>query len=79
MIAPLNGIVGAIALGVAIDYVSHIGLEKIGCHEDELFRYATEQLSEFPELTIIGTADSKASIISFVLDRGVPQHKNSLC
>ncbi|MEE2839319.1 MAG: cysteine desulfurase [Acidobacteriota bacterium] len=61
-------IVGAIALGVAIDYVSHIGLEKIGCHEDELFRYATEQLSEFPELTIIGTADSKASIISFVLD-----------
>ena len=61
-------IVGAIALGVAIDYVSHIGLEEIGCHEGELFRYATEQLSEFSELTIIGTADSKASIISFVLD-----------
>jgi cysteine desulfurase/selenocysteine lyase len=38
-------IVGAIALGAAIDYVSHIGLEKIGYHEDELFRYATEQLS----------------------------------
>ena len=61
-------IVGAIALGAAIDYVSHIGLEKIGYHEDELFRYATEQLSGFPELTIIGTAEHKASIISFVMD-----------
>jgi len=61
-------IVGAIALGKAIDYVTHIGLERIAYHEDELFRYATQQLSGLPELTIIGTADSKASITSFVMD-----------
>ena len=61
-------IVGGIALGAAIDYVNEVGLENIGPYEDELFCYATEQLSQFPELKIIGTAESKASIISFVMD-----------
>ena len=61
-------IVGGIALGAAIDYVNEVGLENIGPYEDELFRYATEQLSQFSELRIIGTAERKASIISFVID-----------
>ena len=61
-------IVGGIALGTAIDYVNEVGLENIGPYEDELFRYATEQLSQFSELRIIGTAERKASIISFVID-----------
>lgn len=61
-------IAGGIALGAAIDYVNEVGLENIGPYEDELFRYATEQLSQFSELRIIGTAERKASIISFVID-----------
>ena len=66
-------IAGGIALGAAIDYVSEIGLENIGDYEDELFRYATEQLSRFSELRIIGTAEKKASIISFVME-GIHAH-----
>ncbi|MEE8350083.1 MAG: cysteine desulfurase [Acidobacteriota bacterium] len=60
-------IAGGIALGAAIDYVNQLGLENIKDYEDELFRYATERLSRFPELKIIGTAEDKASILSFVL------------
>jgi len=66
-------IVGGIALGAAIDYVNEVGLENIGPYEDELFGYATEQLSQFSELKIIGTAELKASIISFVMD-GIHAH-----
>ena len=33
-----------------------------------MLRYATGQLSQFSELRIIGTAERKASIISFVID-----------
>ena len=66
-------IVGGIALGEAIDYISEIGLDNIGAYEDELFDYATRQLLEFPQLRIIGTADHKASIISFVME-GIHAH-----
>ena len=66
-------IVGGIALGEAIDYISEIGLENIGHYEDQLLDYATRQLLEFPQLRIIGTADHKASIISFVIE-GIHAH-----
>jgi len=65
-------IVGAIGLGAAIDYVTQIGLERIGRHEHELLRYATERLSEINSLRIIGTAESKASVLSFVLEGAHP-------
>src|SRR5579872_1278581 len=59
---------GAIALGAAIDYVTGIGLDRIAAHEHELLVYATQAVSSIPGLRLIGTAKSKAAVLSFVLD-----------
>ena len=59
---------GAIALGVAIDYLNKIGLKSIHQHESELLHYATKQLENIAGLKIIGTAKNKASVISFVIE-----------
>ncbi len=60
-------IAGVIGLGAAVDYINELGLENIKEYEDELLAYATEKMLEVPGLKIIGTAKSKASVISFVL------------
>ncbi|MGA7953568.1 MAG: cysteine desulfurase [Gloeobacterales cyanobacterium] len=66
-------IAGAIALGVAIDYVQAIGLHKIATYEDELLAHATEAIAEIPGIRLIGTARDKASVLSFLIE-GVHPH-----
>jgi cysteine desulfurase / selenocysteine lyase len=66
-------ICGAIALGVAIDYIQSIGLGRIAAHEQSLLEYGAAQLASIEGLRMIGTARRKASILSFVLD-GVHPH-----
>jgi cysteine desulfurase/selenocysteine lyase len=61
-------IAGGIGLGAAIDYVNHIGIENIAAYEHELLVYATEKITQIPGLHIIGTAQQKAAVISFVMD-----------
>jgi cysteine desulfurase/selenocysteine lyase len=61
-----------IALGTAIDYLTTIGLDRIGAYEDELLAYATEQMLAIPEVRLIGTAREKAGILSFVLKGAHP-------
>jgi len=63
----------AVGLGAAIDYVTALGLDRIGAHEAGLLAYATERLSTIKPLTIVGTAVHKASVLSFVMD-GVHPH-----
>lgn len=65
-------IAGVIGLGVAIRYVNNIGIEIIENYEKELLDYATNLLSEMPELKIIGTAENKASVISFIINNAHP-------
>lgn len=64
---------GAIGLGVAIDYLNGIGLDRIAAYEQELLDYATEIIGALPGVTIIGTAREKASVLSFVID-GIHPH-----
>jgi cysteine desulfurase/selenocysteine lyase len=66
-------IAAVIGFGAAIDYVSAVGLDAIHAHEQDLLRYASEQLARVPGLRLIGTAREKAAVISFVLD-GVHAH-----
>ncbi|MFZ2296106.1 MAG: cysteine desulfurase [Polaromonas sp.] len=66
-------IAGAIGLGAALDYVSAIGMEAIAAHERDLLDYASAQVAGIKGLKIIGTAQHKASILSFTLD-GVHPH-----
>lgn len=66
-------IAGAIGLGAALDYVTSVGIESIAVHEHELLTYATQLAGEVKGLNIIGTAQQKASILSFTLD-GIHPH-----
>jgi len=58
----------AVALKNAIEFVLEIGRENIANHEQELLEYATQKLQEIPNLRIIGEANHKASVVSFVVD-----------
>ena len=64
---------GVIGLAAAINYVNELGLDRIGAHERDLLRQATELLSTIPGLRVIGTAKEKASVLSFVMD-GIHPH-----
>jgi cysteine desulfurase/selenocysteine lyase len=66
-------IAGAIGLGAAIDYVTKLGLEHIGAHEDDLLEYATSKLSAIEGVRLIGTAERKAAVLSFTIE-GVHPH-----
>lgn len=61
-------IVGGIALGVAIDYLTSFNFTDIAKHEDSLLKYTTSKLKEIEGLRIIGTSEKKASVVSFVID-----------
>ena len=66
-------IVEAVGLAAAIDYVSALGLDNIAAHEQRLLAYANNRLATIDGLEIIGQADNKAGIISFMLD-GIHSH-----
>ena len=55
-------------LGEAVDYLQEIGFDKIAEYEHALLEYGTRVLSEIDGLNIIGTAENKASILSFNID-----------
>mgnify|MGYP003362069976 CR=1 FL=1 len=61
-------IAGAVGLGAAVDYLQTIGLPAIAAHEHALLDYATEQFTRLPGVHIIGTAQAKASVLSFIVD-----------
>lgn len=66
-------IAGAVGLGVAVDYLRAAGLEAIGAHEARLLGRASAALEAMPGVRIVGTAASKSSVLSFVMD-GIHPH-----
>ncbi|MEE7626555.1 cysteine desulfurase [Methylobacter sp. Wu8] len=62
-------IADVVGLGAAIDYLNAIGMDKIAAYEAELLDYATEKAKQIKGLRIIGEAEHKGAILSFVLDR----------
>ncbi|MEP7142160.1 MAG: cysteine desulfurase [Ferruginibacter sp.] len=58
----------AICLGAAVDYINETGMENIQQYEHELLEYANEKLAEVEGIKFIGTADNKASLVSFIID-----------
>jgi cysteine desulfurase/selenocysteine lyase len=63
------GIADVVGLGAAINYVNEIGMANIASYEAELLAYATEHARQIEGLTIIGDAEEKGAILSFVLDK----------
>lgn len=60
--------IGAVGLAAAIDYVESIGMEHIERHEQELLRYATEELKKIEGLRIYGEVERRCPLISFTID-----------
>ncbi len=57
-----------LGLGKAIDYVQAIGIHAIYAYEHELLEYATAKIQEISGIKIIGTAQNKGAILTFVVD-----------
>ncbi len=66
-------ITGAVGLGAALDYVSALDLDEVAAYEAELLANATEHIARIPGVRLIGTAEKKASVVSFVIE-GVHPH-----
>jgi len=65
-------IAGPLGLAAAIDYVRSIGFDAISAYEAELLAHAQTELARLPGLRLIGTAENKASVASFVMDCAHP-------
>lgn len=61
-------IIGGIATGTALRYLSSLDQEAIHAHETDLLNFAQEQLLKIEGVRIIGTAREKTSVVSFVVD-----------
>lgn len=66
-------IADTIGFGVAIDYLMSLNLHAVAEYDHELLSYATEEVSSINGVRIIGTAQEKAGVLSFVLE-GVHAH-----
>lgn len=63
----------AIALGAAIDYLNHIGMDRIHAYEQELTAYLYEQLQGIEGLTLYGPkpkadGSGRAAIATFTVE-----------
>jgi cysteine desulfurase/selenocysteine lyase len=63
----------AVGLGVALDYVTRLGLPLIARHEHDLLEHATQQLERIPGVRLIGTAREKVGVQSLQVVGRRPQ------
>jgi cysteine desulfurase / selenocysteine lyase len=64
---------GAVALGVALEWMMAIGMEAIAAHEADVLAYGTAQLCAIDGIRLVGTAPEKAGVLSFLMD-GIHPH-----
>lgn len=57
-----------IAFNEAIGFINDLGKENIRAYEDELLAYATQKLQAIDNLKLIGTAEHKVGVISFIFE-----------
>jgi cysteine desulfurase/selenocysteine lyase len=72
--AGTSQIAEAIGLGVAVDFIRSIGIERIRTHERALVADALARLSEIPGLRLHGPADAadRGALVSFVIEGAHP-------
>ena len=68
------GIVQQIGLGVALDYMTGLGMDNIAAHERSLRDYATARLSGLNWLRLQGNSANKGAIFSFTMDGPAHAH-----
>ena len=65
-------IAGGICLGKAIEYLSSLDIRQLQQHEQDLGKYAENELKSMKDVRIIGTAKNKISVISFIVEGAHP-------
>ena len=67
----------AIGLGVAIEYLTNLGMDRVLAHEQAIVGYALERLTEIPGITIYGPSDPahRSGVVSFTLARHPPPRR----
>ena len=68
------GIVQMIGLGVALDYMTGLGMANIAAHERDLRDYARARLGGLNWLNIQGQSSDKAAIFSFTIEGAAHAH-----
>ncbi len=63
---------GAVGLGAALDWFQALDRAGAEAHEQDLLAYGTARLQEIPGLRLVGTARTKAGVLSFVFDEVHP-------
>ncbi|MCX6291669.1 MAG: cysteine desulfurase [Bacteroidetes bacterium] len=61
-------IADAIALGTAVDFLNSIDRKSASAYEHELMIYASEKLKLIDGVKLIGTAENKTSVVSFIIE-----------
>ena len=68
-------ITGVVGLGAAVDYLDAIDRDALEAHEQDLLEHATNSIKELPGARVVGTANDKAGVVSFLID---PIHAHDL-
>jgi cysteine desulfurase/selenocysteine lyase len=68
------GIVQQIGLGVALDYMTGLGLENIAAHERALRDYAQTKINGLNWLNLQGNSKTKGAIFSFTIEGAAHAH-----
>jgi len=71
-------IAGGIGLGAAFEFLSKLDMSALVEHEQDLLDYATEQLEKIDGLKIYGTAKTKTSVVSFLIEGTHPYDVGTL-
>ena len=71
--AGTGNIADAVGLGTALEYVEQVGIHHIERAEQDLLAYATPRLQAIRGLRLLGCADHKAGVLSFVINGHEPE------
>lgn len=71
-------IAGAIGLAAAIDYVQGLDRSAAAVHEAALLEHALSRAADFPRVQLIGRAEHKVSVFSFLLEGAHPNDVGTL-
>jgi cysteine desulfurase/selenocysteine lyase len=79
--AGTSPIAEGVGLGVAVDYLSGIGMDAVRAHERELTAYTLERVQEVEGLRVFGPpdADRRGGVVSFTIEGIHPHDLAELC
>lgn len=72
-VAGTPDVASAVGLAAACDYLDRLGMTNVAAHDQELVTYALSQLSQVPEVTLVGPQTNRVGSVAFTYE-GVHAH-----